>query len=182
MNIKESEVKMKKAIENLQREFTTVRTGRASISILDSVKVEYYGSLLPVNQVANISIPEPRLIEIKPWDKNALSEIEKAILKADLGLTPNNDGKIIRVNIPSLTEERRKELVKVVSKMAEDGKIAIRNIRREINENIDKKKEEKEISEDEAKRLKNEVQKSTDNFILQIDKILANKEKEILEV
>lgn len=179
MNIKDTwEVKMKKAIENLQIEFTTVKTGRVSISILDTVKVEYYGSLLPINQVASISVPEPRTIEVKPWDKNVLSEIEKAILKSNLGLVPNNDGKIIRVTIPLLTEERRKELIKVVGRIAEDSKISIRNIRREANDEIDKNK----VSEDETKRLKNETQKSTDNFISEIDKILSNKEKEILEV
>lgn len=179
MNIKDTwEVKMKRAIENLQMEFTTVKTGRVSISILDTVKVEYYGSLLPINQVASISVPEPRTIEIKPWDKNVLSEIEKAILKSNLGLVPNNDGKIIRITIPLLTEERRKELIKVVGRIAEDSKISIRNIRREANDEIDKNK----VSEDETKRLKNETQKSTDNFISEIDKILSNKEKEILEV
>jgi len=182
MTTKEAETRMHKVIENLQKEFTTIRTGRASVSILDSVRVDYYGSLLPINQVASINVPEAKLIEIRAWDQNALPAIEKAIIKADIGLTPNNDGKVIRINIPSLTEERRKELIKVTKKIVEDNKIAIRNIRREVNEDIENKKKLKEISEDDEKRLKNEIQKSTDNFISQIDKLLANKEKEILEI
>jgi ribosome recycling factor len=181
-NINQVEEKMKKTLEHVRKGLSSVRTGRASISILDNIKVEYYNSQVPINQVANISIPQPRLIEIKPWDVNVLPNIEKAILKSDLGLTPVNDGKILRVNIPPLTEERRKELVKFVKKIAEDGRIALRGIRRNANEEIEGMKKKGEISEDEMKRYKDQIQKLLDNNISQIDKVLAEKEKEIMEV
>lgn len=180
--LKDIEEKMGKSIEATQRNFMSVRTGRATPHILDGIKVECYGTLMTINQVANIIIPEPKLIEIKPWDKNVLSDIEKAINKSELGLNAINDGKVIRIGIPPLTSERRTELTKVVRKMAEDGRIAVRGIRREENEILDKAKAAKEISEDENKRLKEQIQRITDHNIAQIDKLLANKEKEIMEI
>lgn len=182
INIKEIETKMNKSIENTTRNFATIRSGRASVSMLDGVKVEYYGTLVPVNQVAHITIPEARLIEIKPWDKSVLADIEKAISKSDLGIAPMNDGKVIRLSMPPMNEERRKEIAKVVKKMAEDGKVSVRTIRREANELVDEENKEKQISEDEAKKLKDQIQKLTDKFIANIDQITANKEKEIMEI
>ncbi|MFH1825025.1 MAG: ribosome recycling factor [Candidatus Firestonebacteria bacterium] len=181
-NINQMEEKMKKGLEHVRKEFSTVRTGRASISILDNIRVEYYGSQTPINQIANISIPQSRLIEIKPWDASVLSNIEKAILKSDLGLTPISDGKSIRINVPPLTEERRLELVKFVKKIAEDGRIALRGIRRNANEEVEGMKKKGEISEDEMKRSKEQIQKLLDSNISQIDKTIAEKEKEIMEV
>ncbi|MFH1563439.1 MAG: ribosome recycling factor [Nitrospirota bacterium] len=178
---KEAEDKMAKVIETTQHEFATVRTGRATPTILDHIRVDCYGSQLPVNQLATISIPEPRMILISPWDKAANEAICKAIIKSDLSLTPNTDGNVIRISIPTLTEERRKELDKVIKKKAEDGRIAIRNIRHKINDMIKEKEKSKEISEDESKHAHIEVQKTTDKFIEKIDHCLMNKEKEILE-
>jgi ribosome recycling factor len=179
--IKDANDKMAKAIAAFERDLSHVRTGRASVALLDDIKVNYYGSVLPLTQVASISVPESRLLTVQPWDSNILGDIEKAILKSELGLTPNNDGKIIRVNVPPLTEERRKDLVKLVKKMAEDCKIAIRNVRRDAIERLKGKKKGKEISEDELFKLQDEAQKITDGHIKEVDATLAKKEKEILE-
>ncbi len=172
---------MKKAIESTKREFSSVRTGRASTSLVENIKVEYYGSYVPLNQVAGISIPDSRTIEMKPWDIQALPEIEKAIQKSDLGLNPNNDGKVIRINIPPLTEERRKEFVKVVHKHAEDGRVAIRSIRQEANKHLDQLKKDKTHSDDEIKKFQDRVQKMTDAHTQEINTLREHKEKEILE-
>jgi ribosome recycling factor len=158
-----------------------VRTGRASISLLDGIKVDYYGTQTPLNQLATLSVPEPRLITIQPWDATVIKEIEKAIMKSDLGLTPVNDGKIIRVSIPPLTEQRRVELVKVVKKMAETCKVSIRNHRRDFNEDLKQKKKDKEVSEDEFFKGQKEVQDITDDYIKKSDELTQTKEKEILE-
>ncbi len=174
--------RMGKSIEALKREYSRLRTGRASSSLLDGIRVSYYDTPTPLNQMASIAVPEPRLIVIQPWDKTALGEIEKAILKSELGLTPMNDGKVIRIAIPPLTEERRKELVKVARKMAEDNKVAIRNIRRDANDMLKDLKKEKEITEDNLFRSQEEVQKITDEFISQVDQFCTEKEKEILEI
>lgn len=174
--------RMGKSIESLKREYSRLRTGRASISLLDGIRVSYYDTPTPLNQMASLAVPEPRLIVIQPWDKTAIEDIEKAILKSELGLTPINDGKVIRISIPPLTEERRKELVKVARKMSEDNKVAIRNIRRDANEMLKDLKTEKEITEDDLYRSQEEVQKTTDQFISQVDELCAAKEKEILEI
>jgi ribosome recycling factor len=179
--IKELKSRMDKTLDSLKKELNKVRTGRASVSLLDSVRVEYYGTLTPLNQLATVSTPESRLITIQPWDTKAIGDIEKAILRSDLGLPPVNDGKIIRINIPMLTEERRKELVKVVSRMVEDSKVALRNHRRDINEKLKDFKKNKTISEDDFFRLQEEVQKVTDEWIKKSDGIKTAKEKEILE-
>jgi len=173
--------KMTNSQEALKKEFGRIRTGRASTALLDGIKVECYDSLMPLEQVASISVPESRLMTVKPWDQSIIGNIEKSILKSELGLTPMNDGKIIRIPIPPLTEERRKELAKLARKMAEESKIAIRNQRRDANELFKELKNEKEISEDELYRCQDEVQKITDEFIKGIDTITADKEKEILE-
>ena len=172
---------MEKSLDSLKREFSKVRTGRASISLLDGIKVDYYGTQTPLNQLATLSVPEPRLITIQPWDATVIKEIEKAIQKSDLGLTPVNDGKIIRVSIPPLTEQRRVELVKVVKKMAENCKVSIRNHRRDINEELKLKKKDKEGSEDEFFKGQKEVQDITDDYIKKCDDLTQVKEKEILE-
>ena len=177
----ESSKKMDKAVNAYERELTRVRTGRATPALLDGIMVDYYGSRMPINQVASISVPESRQLVIQAWDQNVLPEIEKAILKSELGLTPNNDGKVVRVSIPPLTEERRKELVKLVNKMAEEARVAVRNVRRDHMERLKKIKKDKEISEDEMYRLQDELQKITDDHIETIDKIRADKEKEIME-
>ena len=177
----ESSKKMDKAVNAYERELTRVRTGRATPALLDGIMVDYYGSQMPINQVASISVPESRQLVIQAWDQNVLPEIEKAILKSELGLTPNNDGKVVRVSIPPLTEERRKELVKLVNKMAEEARVAVRNVRRDHMERLKKMKKDKEISEDEMYRLQDELQKITDDHIETIDKIRADKEKEIME-
>ncbi|TCP58854.1 ribosome recycling factor [Tumebacillus sp. BK434] len=174
--------RMEKGIGSLKREFATVRAGRATPALLDRVQVDYYGSATPVNQVANISAPEPRMLVIQPWDKSSLADIEKAIIKADLGLTPTNDGSVIRISIPQLTEQRRQEMVKMVKKMAEEGRVAIRNIRRDINDDLKKLEKNGEISEDESRRTQEKVQKETDRYIGEIDKLLVAKEAEIMEV
>jgi ribosome recycling factor len=174
--------RMGKSIESLKREYSRLRTGRASISLLDGIRVSYYDTPTPLNQMASLAVPEPRLIVIQPWDKTAIEDIEKAILKSELGLTPMNDGKVIRISIPPLTEERRKELVKVARKMSEENKVALRNIRRDANEMLKDLKKEKEISEDDLFRSQEEVQKATDQFISQVDELCAAKEKEILEI
>jgi len=172
---------MEKAAGNLKNELKRVRTGRASLAILDGIRVDYYGTLTPLNQMASLSIPESRLIVIQPWDVSMIKEVEKAILKSDLGLTPSSDGKIIRISIPPLTEERRKQIVKVVHKMCEEHKIGVRNIRRDANDLIKSLKKDGEISEDDAFRAQDEIQKITDEFIKRIEDIYAEKEKEVLE-
>ena len=174
--------KMEKAVKVTKDEFAHIRTGRASIALIDGVKIPYYGVLTPLKQIANISIPELNLIIIQPWDKNYLSEIEKAIWKSDLGLSPFSDGNVIRLSIPPLNEERRKELVKLVKKEAEKGRIAVRNIRREINDLFKKYEKDSSISEDECKEYQKKVQKLTDEYIEKIDKLLELKEKEIMVV
>lgn len=177
----ETEDNMGKSIEALKNEFKRVRTGRASLSILDPIRVDYYGTLTPLNQMASLSVPESRLITIQPWDVSVIKDIEKAILKSDLGLTPSNDGKLIRIAIPPLTEERRKQLVRSIQKKSEEFKIAVRNIRRDANELLKSLKKDGEISEDDAFRAQDQVQKITDEHIQLIDDICQEKEKEILE-
>jgi ribosome recycling factor len=172
---------MKKSIDSLKNEFKKVRTGRASLSILDDIRVEYYGTLTPLNQMASLSVPESRLITIQPWDVSVIKDIEKAILKSDLGLTPSNDGKVIRISIPPFTEERRKELVKVIHKKGEEHRVAVRNIRRDSNELLKGLKKDGDISEDDAFRAQDQVQKITDEHIKLIDDVCKEKEKEILE-
>ena len=173
--------RMEKTVVNLERDLKKVRTGRASASLLDGIRASYYGTPTPLSQMASISVPEARLLMIQPWDVSAIGEIEKAILKSELGLTPMNDGKLIRISIPPLSEERRKELVKVVKKMGEENKVAIRNVRRDSNEMLKDLKKEKEISEDDMFRAQDEVQKFTDDFIQKVDQTIETKEKEILE-
>lgn len=179
--LQETRERMGKTISDLETELKRVRTGRASLSLLDGIRVDYYGTQTPLNQMASLSVPESRLIVIQPWDVSAIKEIEKSILKSDLGLTPSSDGKLIRISIPPLTEERRKELVKVVSKMCEEHKIAARNIRRDANELLKGFKKDGDIAEDDAFKAQDQVQKITDEYIDQIDEIYKNKEKEILE-
>jgi ribosome recycling factor len=174
--------RMARAIEALKKEFGSIRTGRASLSLLDEIMVNYYETSTPLQQLASLSIPESRQMAIQPWDPKVIPEVEKAILKSDLGLTPMNDGKIIRINIPPLTEERRKQLVKTVKKKAEEAKVAVRNIRRDANEELKKLEKEKHISEDVVKKSQDEIQKITDSYITKVDEVLANKEKEIMEV
>ena len=177
----ETRENMGKSVEDLKREFKKVRTGRASLSILDGIRVNYYGTPTPLNQMATLAVPESRLITIQPWDVSGIKEIEKAILKSDLGLTPSSDGKIVRIAIPPLTEERRKELVRVINKMSEEHKVAVRNIRRDANEMLKDLKKEGEISEDEAFKAQDQVQKITDDHINSVDQVTKEKEKEILE-
>jgi len=177
--LNETETKMKKAIESTKHDFSQVRTGRASTGLVEHIKVEYYDTLTPLNQVANITVPDARTIEIKPWDPAALQEIQKALFKSEIGITPNNDGKVIRLNMPPLTEERRKDFVKMVKKHAEDGKVAIRNIRQDANKALDQLK--KDISEDEFKKFHERIQKTTDINIQEIIKLSEHKEKEIME-
>jgi ribosome recycling factor len=174
--------RMDRTIEVLKKEFASIRTGRASLALLDGIMVNYYDTMTPLQQLASLSIPESRQMAIQPWDPKIITEIEKAILKSDLGLTPMNDGKMIRINIPALTEERRKQLVKTVRKKAEEAKVSIRNIRRDSNEELKKLEKEKHISEDEVKKSQEEIQKITDAHITKVDDVLAHKEKEIMEV
>lgn len=180
--ISDAESRMKKSLAAMQEEFDTIRTGRASAALFEKIKVEYYGNPTPLNQVASISIPESRLVVIQPWDKGLLNEIEKAIQKSELSLNPSNDGKVIRINIPPLTEERRKEYVKIAKNMAEQARVAIRNIRRDANDELKKQQKAGDISEDDAKRGEDEVQKLTDSFVEKINEALEEKEKEILEI
>jgi ribosome recycling factor len=179
--LSEMSQKMEKTAESLNQEFKKMRTGRASVSILEGIKVECYGTQMRLNQIASISIPESRLLIIQPWDQSIIGDIEKSILKSGLGLTPMNDGKLIRISIPPLTEERRKELAKLAKKMAEESKVSIRNHRREANEMLKELKNESEISEDEMYTYQEKVQKNTDEFIEKIDEIRKGKEQEILE-
>lgn len=180
--INDLEEKMNKSLKNLQGDLNKVRTGRASLALFDDILMDYYGTPTPLNQMATLSVPESRLIIIQPWDPNMIGEIEKAILKSELGVTPTNDGKIIRLTIPRLTEERRRELVKIIKKMGEGGKVAIRNIRRDANEDLKDMEREKLISQDELHQHLDKIQKVTDGFIQKIDEALNAKEKEILEI
>lgn len=179
--LSEMRQKMNKTTEALERDFKRIRTGRASTALLEGIRVDCYDTQMPIEQVASIAAPESRLITIQPWDLSVIGDIEKAILKSELGLTPANDGKIIRISIPPLTEERRKELAKLAKKMAEENRISIRNLRREANEMFKELKTEKEISEDEFFKSQDDVQKITDQFIKKIDEITSRKEKEIIE-
>jgi len=174
--------RMDKSIEALRRDFNRVRTGRAVPSLLDGVKVSCYGTSMPINQVATVTAPESRLLLIQPWDLSIMGDIERAILKSELGLTPMNDGKVIRISIPMLTEERRKELVKLVRKMSEEAKISVRNARRDANDMLKELKKESEISEDEFYRRQDEVQKITDERVEKIDEVTAAKERDVMEV
>ena len=176
------EEKMNKTLKALQGDLNKVRTGRASVALFDDIRVDYYGTPTPLKQVATLSVPESRLIIIQPWDPQMIGEIEKAILKSELGVTPTNDGKLIRLTIPRLTEERRKDLVKIIKKMGEGSKVAIRNIRRDANENFKEMEKEKLISEDELHQNFDKIQKVTDGFIRKIDEVLHAKEHEILEI
>jgi ribosome recycling factor len=178
----ETEERMQKAVAALRRDLASLRAGRATPSLLDKITVDYYGSAMPINQLANISVPEPRLLLIQPWDKKAVSEVERAIMKSDLGLTPNSDGSVIRLAIPQLTEERRKDLVKVSKKKAEEGRVAVRNIRRDANDELKKKEKNGDITEDELRKSQDDIQKMTDKYIEEVDQVLAVKEKEIMEV
>ncbi len=180
--MKNAENKMEKAIAVLQADLAAIRAGRANPAILDKISVEYYGVPTPVQQVGTVAVPEPRTITIQPWDASILGEIEKAILKSDIGITPSNDGKTIRLNFPPLTEERRKELVKGISKRGEECKVAVRNVRRDALEGFKKQKKDGEITEDDLKNLETQIQKLTDKFVAQIDTVISAKEKEILEV
>ena len=180
--LREAEEKMKKSVEATRHEFTLIRTGRANPSMLEHVTVSFYGTELPIRDVATITVPEPRQLMITPFDKNALGAIEKGILKSDLNLTPNNDGQVVRLNIPSLTEERRKEFIKQLHKKAETGHAAIRNIRHDVNNHLKQLTKNKECSEDEEKRAHDKVQKLTDQYIAEIDKATKQKEAELLEV
>ncbi|NLZ29106.1 MAG: ribosome recycling factor [Firmicutes bacterium] len=178
----EVEERMKKSVANMKRELLTLRAGRASPALVEDLEVDYYGTLTPLNQLAGITVPEPRLIVIQPWDKGAIKEMEKAILKSDLGLTPNNDGNLIRLSIPQLTEERRLELVKFVRKKGEEGRIAIRNLRREANEKLKAAQKDGQLSEDLFYTSQEKTQEMTDDYIKLIDGLLEEKEKEIMEV
>ena len=173
---------MSKAVDNLKKELTKVRTGRASISLLDDVRVDYYGTPTPLNQVGTLAVPEPRLITIQPWEKPLIPEIEKAIMKADLGLNPASDGQIVRIAIPALTEERRKEMAKLAKSIGENAKISVRNARRDANDMLKAMEKDKDITEDDLKRGEKEVQDLTDNFVKQIDDVVAAKEKEVMEI
>lgn len=178
----DAEERMEKAIASLEREFSRLRTGRASASLVDGIKVDYYGTTTPINQVASVAVPDSRCITIQPWDRNAFSLIEKAILKSDLGLNPVNDGKIIRINIPPLTEERRKDLGKMARKYAEEAKVAVRNVRRDANEQLKKLEKNKELSEDDLRKAQEDVQKLTDRFVAKTDEKAGAKEKEIMDI
>jgi ribosome recycling factor len=180
--IKDVEAKMDKTLSTLKVDFGKVRTGRASLALFDQIRIDYYGTPTPLQQVATLAVPEPRLITIQPWDTSIIGEIEKAVLKSELGLTPMNDGKIIRISIPRLTEERRKELVKVVKKMAEASKVALRNIRRDANEHLKGLEKNKKISQDQLRQWMDKVQTSTDKYIEKADGVLEAKEKEIMEI
>lgn len=180
--VQDANERMERTVSNTQSELGKVRTGRANISLLDTVRVEYYGSKVPLKQVANLGVPESRLITIQPWDRNLLGEIEKAIMKADLGINPNNDGHVIRLPIPQLTEERRKDLVRFIHQLGEEGRIAVRNIRRDAIDHLKKAQKEHKISEDEEYNGGIDIQELTDDFIKKIDELIGAKEEEIMEV
>ena len=178
----DTEDRMEKAMAALERDFQKLRTGRATTALVDGIKADYYGTPTPISQMASVAVPDSRTITIQPWDKGGISVVEKAILKSDLGLTPVNDGRIIRINIPPLTEEHRKELVKVARKYTEDAKVAVRNVRRDANDSLKKLEKEKTITEDEQKKAEAEVQKLTDKFVADADKRSQAKEKEIMDI
>ncbi|MEQ8173472.1 MAG: ribosome recycling factor [Syntrophomonadaceae bacterium] len=180
--INETDSRMKKTIEHLTQDLATLRAGRANPAMVDRLMVSYYGQATPLNQLANITVPEPRLLVIQPWDKSSIPDIEKAVMKSDLGINPSNDGNVIRLAVPQLTEERRREIVKVVKKRGEEAKVAVRNIRREQNDFMKAAEKDKVVSEDESKKGMEEVQKITDKYIKDIDSIMAAKEKDIMEV
>lgn len=182
MNVTQFEEKMEKSLENLKGEFASIRAGRANPHLLDKIKVDYYGTPSSIQQVANVSVPEARMIQIQPWESSLIKTIEKAILSSDLGITPNNDGKVIRLVFPELTEDRRKELVKEIKKKGEGAKVAVRNIRRDANDAIKKEAKLNDISEDEQKQTEEKIQKTTDRYITEIDKAVEEKSKEILTV
>ena len=178
----DSEERMSKTVSVLRSDFQTIRTGKATPSLLDKIQVDYYGTPTPINQLANIAVPEARMLTIQPWDKSALSAIEKAILKSDLGITPNSDGTLIRLVLPQLTQDTRKDLVKRVKKKGEEAKVSIRNIRRDSNDTLKASEKSKEITEDESKGAQDSIQKLTGQYIAEVDKLVDNKEKEIMEV
>ena len=178
----DAEDRMQKSVEHLRQEFATLRTGRATPALLEGVKVDYYGTSTPLNQIASITAPEPRLLVVQPWDKNAVKAIEKAIQTSDLGLNPASDGHVLRIPIPELTEERRKELVKYVHKLAEEARVAVRNVRRDANEHIKRLEKEHEISEDESRRGLDKIQKLTDQYVQKVDELAKNKEEEIMTI
>lgn len=180
--VQDADNKMKKTVELLVKDLSSMRAGRANPAMLDRISVDYYGAPTPINQLANVTVPEPRLLVIQPYDKTSIPSIEKAIMKSDLGVNPSNDGNVIRIAIPALTEERRKDIVKQIKKRVEDGKVALRNVRRDSNEEIKQAEKDKLISEDEGKKLLDEVQKLTDNYVKDLDRISQAKEKEIMEV
>jgi ribosome recycling factor len=180
--LKEGKKRMEGALSSLEKDFSKLRTGRASTALVDSIEVLYYGTPTPLSQIASVSVPDSRTITIQPWDKGAFSDVDKAIQKSDLGLTPINDGKLIRISLPPLTEERRKELVKIAKKYTEDSKIAIRNVRRDLNESVKKMLKDKTATEDEAHKTQDEIQKITDDFVAKADDAFTAKEKEILEI
>ena len=178
----DAEERMEKAVAAQERDFSKLRTGRASTALVDGIKADYYGTPTPISQMASVSVPDSRTVSIQPWDKGGISIIEKAILKSDLGLTPVNDGKVIRIMIPPLTEDRRKELVKVARKYTEEAKVAVRNVRRDANDSLKKLEKDKVITEDDQKRATEDVQKLTDKYVADVDKKCAAKEKEIMEI
>ena len=180
--LRNAEERMKAAVNMARKDFAAIRTGRASTALLDRIVVDYYGASTPLNQLATISAPEPRLLTIQPWDKSQIRAIEKAILESDLGLTPTSDGSVIRIVVPPLTEERRKELARLVRKEAEDKRVLVRNTRRDANEELKRLEKEKQVSEDDARRAQEKVQELTDRYIREIDQLLEAKEKEIMEV
>jgi ribosome recycling factor len=176
------ETRMQAAVDLLSREFSGVRTGRANTALLDTVRVEAYGAIQPINQVASTSVPDPRTLVIQPWDATQIPAIEKAILKSDLGLTPSNDGKLIRLTMPSLTEDRRKQLAKTVGKLAEDARVAVRNVRRDANDRLKALAKDKKVSQDEERRAHDQIQKATDRFIAKVDELAKKKEQELLAI
>jgi len=180
--VKDLETRMQAAVDLLAREFSGVRTGRANTALLDSVRVDAYGTPTPINQMASLSVPDPRTLVIQPWDASQIAAIEKAILKSDLGLTPGNDGKIIRLTMPTLTEERRKQLAKTVGKLAEEARVAVRNIRRDANDKLKVLAKDKKVSQDEERRGHEQIQKSTDKFVARVDELTKKKEQEILSI
>ena len=180
--IKDLETRMQAAVDLLSREFSGVRTGRANTALLDSVRVEAYGAQTSVSQMASLSVPDPKTLVIQPWDTSQMSAIEKAILKSDLGLTPSNDGKVIRLPMPTLTEERRKQLAKTVGKLAEEARVAVRNVRRDANDRLKALAKDKKVSQDDERRGHDQIQKSTDRFIARVDELTKKKEQEILAI
>lgn len=179
--IKQTKHKMDQTLDALKSELSRIRTGRASPALLETLRVDYYGTPMPINQIANISAPEPRLLVVQPWDKKSLTDIERAILKSDLGLNPANDGHLIRISIPPLSEERRRELVKFIKKLGEENKVALRNVRRDANDKLKKQQKDSDITEDDLHRTQDEIQTVTDDYVKKVDELLQRKEKEIME-